>query len=129
MKPENMLWDAKQKLVKIADFGVSSLCSHGHAGDYVKASADTPTFFAPEMCGDDKTGARVYSAKAADCWALGVCLFMWMYLKPPFEAPTMHMLLEAIREQEPVFDSTRRIASDGGGAAASPFELGARVSH
>ena len=107
LKPENVLWDSKAKRAKLADFGVSTLCGQGRAGDYVKASQGTPAFFAPEMCGDDKTGARVYSGKAADCWALGVCLYMWMYLKPPFEAPTTHMLLENIKnaEHQSVFTS------------------------
>ena len=100
IKPENVLWDSKAKRAKLADFGVSTLCGTGRAGDYVKATQGTPAFFAPEMSGDDKTGARVYSGKAADCWALGVCLYMWMYLKAPFEAPTTHMLLEKIKNAE-----------------------------
>lgn len=111
LKPENVLWDAKGKRVKLADFGVSSICGEGRAGDYVRGSQGTPGFFAPEMCGDDKTGARAYSGKAADCWALGVCLYMWMYFRPPFEAPTLHMLLEEIREKEPPYDSRAYAAS------------------
>ena len=112
IKPENILWDKKAKRAKLADFGVSTLCGQGRAGDYVKASHGTPLFFAPEMSGDDKTGARVYSGKAADCWALGVCLYMWMYLKAPFEAPTVHMLLELIRESEVVYPTHVYKASD-----------------
>ena len=50
------------------------------------------------MCGDDKTGARVYSGRAADIWALGVCVYMWMFHRLPFEAPTVFMLMEAIRD-------------------------------
>ena len=45
------------------------------------------------------------SAKAADCWALGVCLYMWLYLRPPFEAPTLYMLLEEIRQKQPPIDT------------------------
>ena len=60
--------------VKLADFGVSSIAEGGQHKDYVRATAGTPAFYAPEMCGDDKTGARVYSGRAADLWALGVCL-------------------------------------------------------
>ena len=62
----------------------------------------TPTL---TRCGDDATGARGFSAKAADCWALGVCLYMWLYLKPPFEAPTLYLLLEEIRQKDPPFDA------------------------
>ena len=106
LKPENILWDAAGQRAKLADFGVSAICGAGRAGDYVRCTAGTPSFFAPEMCGDDKTGARGYSGKAADCWALGVCLYMWMYLRPPFEAPTLYMLLEEIREKEPPIDTS-----------------------
>ena len=56
----------------------------------------TPAFFAPEMCGDDKTGFKMYSGRAADVWALGVCLYMWVFLRLPFEAPTVYMLMQEI---------------------------------
>jgi len=74
IKPENILWDEKNQMAKLADFGVSSISEGGQHKDYVKATAGTPAFFAPEMCGDDKTGAKVYSGRAADVWALGVCV-------------------------------------------------------
>ena len=51
----------------------------------------------------DETRPPTY--QAADCWALGVCLYMWLYLKPPFEAPTLYLLLEEIRQKDPPFDS------------------------
>ena len=49
-------------------------------------------FFAPEMT-KVKHGAG-FSGKAADLWALGVSLYMWLYFAPPFEAPSMTELLE-----------------------------------
>ena len=64
------------------------------------------------MCGDDKTGARGYSGKAADCWALGVCLYMWLYLRPPFEAPTLYLLLEEIRQKEPPVDTAAAVSEE-----------------
>jgi len=64
LKPENILWNAASKRAKLADFGVSAICGEGRAGDYVRGTTGTPSFFAPEMCGDDKTGARAYSGKA-----------------------------------------------------------------
>ena len=67
LKPENILWDAAGKRAKLADFGVSAICGEGRAGDYVRGTAGTPAFFAPEMCGDDKTGVRAYSGKARTC--------------------------------------------------------------
>ena len=82
-------------MAKLADFGVSDIQTGGQHKDYVKATAGTPAFFAPEMCGDDKTGSKLYSGRAADLWALGVCLHMWIFLRLPFEAPTVYMLMQA----------------------------------
>ena len=83
-------------MAKLADFGVSDIQTGGQHKDYVKATAGTPAFFAPEMCGDDKTGSKLYSGRAADLWALGVCLHMWIFLRLPFEAPTVYMLMQEI---------------------------------
>jgi [calcium/calmodulin-dependent protein kinase] kinase len=96
IKPENILWDEQLQVAKLADFGVSDIQSGGSHKDYVKATAGTPAFFAPEMCGDDKTGSKLYSGRAADLWALGVCLHMWIFLRLPFEAPTVYMLMQEI---------------------------------
>ena len=88
-----------RQVAKLADFGVSDIQSGGGHKDYVKATAGTPAFFAPEMCGDDKTGSKLYSGRAADLWALGVCLHMWIFLRLPFEAPTVYMLMQASRRR------------------------------
>lgn len=64
---------------KLADFGVSEIINHGRGGDYMKVSGGTPAFFAPEMCsspsGDKRVGPVMYSGKAADMWAVGVCVY------------------------------------------------------
>jgi len=111
IKPENILWDAANRRAKLADFGVSSIAEGGQHKDYVRATAGTPAFYAPEMCGDDKTGARVYSGRAADIWALGVCVYMWMFHRLPFEAPTLFMLMEAIRDGQLELDSSAYAAT------------------
>ena len=53
LKPENILWDKAAQRAKLADFGAAAICGEGRAGDYVRGTAGTPAFFAPEMCGDD----------------------------------------------------------------------------
>ena len=55
LKPENILWDKAAQRAKLADFGAAAICGEGPAGDYVRGTAGTPAFFAPEMCGDDAT--------------------------------------------------------------------------
>jgi [calcium/calmodulin-dependent protein kinase] kinase len=120
LKPENLMWSGSERRVKIGDFGTavagaapsgeeaSASAASGSLGGslggssiHVTQTAGTPSFFAPEMCtmanaaGSAKKG---YSARLADLWAFGVCLHMWLYLRPPFEAETVHLLVVAIRE-------------------------------
>ena len=122
IKPENILYDEARGRAKLADFGVSSISEGGQHKDYVRATAGTPAFYAPEMCGDDKTGAKVYSGRAADVWALGVCLYMWTFHRLPFEAPTVFMLMEAIREGELDF-GVAPVGVEGGVASAELLSL------
>lgn len=70
LKPDNLLLGANGH-IKIADFGSSQLT---RVGDLVNRSAGTPAFMAPEMC----TG-EPYHARLADVWALGVCLYMFIF--------------------------------------------------
>ena len=122
IKPENILWDEARQCAKLADFGVSTISEGGQHRDYVRATAGTPAFYAPEMCGDDKTGAKVYSGRAADVWALGVCLYMWIFHRLPFEAPTVFMLMEAIKEGALDFD-VAPVGVEGGVASDELLSL------
>ena len=38
------------------------------------SAAGTPAFFMPEMC-----SGQLFSGRAADRWALGVCLYLFVY--------------------------------------------------
>ena len=66
LKPENILWDKAARRAKLADFGAAAICSEGRAGDYVRGTAGTPAFFAPEMCGDDSEMCADDSEMRAD---------------------------------------------------------------
>ena len=70
LKPDNFLL-AINGHVKIADFGSSQLT---RVGGFVKRTAGTPAFMAPEMC-----GGQPYQARLADVWALGVSLYMFVF--------------------------------------------------
>mmetsp|Transcript_32573 Transcript_32573/g.74688 ORF Transcript_32573/g.74688 Transcript_32573/m.74688 type:complete len:568 (-) Transcript_32573:460-2163(-) len=95
IKPENIMWDSKRQAAKLTDFGISTFFDNEHVGgDFVESTGGTFFFFAPEMT-RSRQGAG-YSAKAADVWAVGVSLYMWLYHKPPFEAPSMTELLQVI---------------------------------
>ena len=66
LKPENLLWDKAAQRAKLADFGAAAICAEGPAGDYVRGTAGTPAFFAPEMCGDDSEMRAEDSEMRAD---------------------------------------------------------------
>ena len=70
LKPENFLLTTSGHL-KIADFGSSQLTRAGHL---VRRTTGTPAFMAPEMCEGES-----YHARMADVWALGVCLYMFIF--------------------------------------------------
>jgi [calcium/calmodulin-dependent protein kinase] kinase len=44
----------------------------------INTTVGTPAFFAPEMCGPIATPFKPFPA---ECWALGVCLFMFVFGK------------------------------------------------
>ncbi len=73
LKPDNMLL-ASDGRVKISDFGSARMVDHGHT---TVRTMGTPAFLAPEMC----EGAP-YHGEVADIWALGICLYMFVYGEP-----------------------------------------------
>lgn len=73
VKPDNMLLGADGR-VRLGDFGSARLCG---ADDRMLRTVGTPAFFTPEMC-----EGRPYSARQADVWALGVCLYIFVFGKP-----------------------------------------------
>jgi serine/threonine protein kinase len=102
IKPENLLLTqpatkkgrrgGKAGVLKIADFGTSCFCE-GDAN--VHKTAGTPPFFSPELCTTGAGGS--YDARAVDLWAVGVTVYMWACGRVPFQAPTVMLLMEAIK--------------------------------
>ena len=83
LKPDNLLLGADGRL-RLCDFGSARrFGGGGRAGDIlagddtVLKTVGTPAFFAPEMC-----SGRPFSARAADLWALGVCLYIFVFGAP-----------------------------------------------
>jgi len=102
IKPENMLWDPSTRTCKLADFGISGFFrANTLGGDFLTATSGSLIFFAPEMCRSIK-GAG-YSGRAADLWACGVSIFMWLYFIPPFMSDNPPGLLKAISEEDIVW--------------------------
>lgn len=114
IKPENILWDTRGQSAKIADFGTARVINERPklGGDYVTSTEGTISFFAPEMCLSGTLSVGGYSARAADWWAYGVCLYMWVYHSPPFVAPTPMLLVEKIRTELVPYDGDAHRAGE-----------------
>jgi len=99
IKPENILYDPTTDCVKLSDFGISGFVkSDVIGGDFLDSTGGSLPFFAPEMCRSLR-GAG-YSGRAADIWACGVSLYMWMFHAMPYVADTIPNLLAAISNEE-----------------------------
>jgi len=72
LKPDNFLFHESGKL-KIIDFGMSKRIPRG----YLTSLCGTPYYTAPEVI-----KGRYH--KAADCWAVGVVMFVMLFGYPPF---------------------------------------------
>eukprot|EP00644_Phytophthora_capsici_P008250 jgi/Phyca11/547643/estExt2_Genewise1Plus.C_PHYCAscaffold_260039 len=93
IKPGNLLLktiDENEKILKIADFGVSHEMENDN--DSMRQTAGTAIFMAPEML----TGES-FQGKPIDIWACGVTLYMFVYGRPPFIAETMTVLYGKIQ--------------------------------
>ncbi|KAJ2070318.1 hypothetical protein IW146_006450 [Coemansia sp. RSA 922] len=89
IKPDNMLL-TKDDTLKISDFGESTL--HDQNSDKVHGSSGTPAFMAPELCQSDGG----VSGEAADIWALGVCLYSFIYGTLPFQGASVIEIMDSV---------------------------------
>mmetsp|Transcript_10551 Transcript_10551/g.15428 ORF Transcript_10551/g.15428 Transcript_10551/m.15428 type:complete len:621 (-) Transcript_10551:32-1894(-) len=90
IKPENLLLDDENRL-KVSDFGVSKQLEKEN--EKCCYSLGTPAFMPPES----QEGAS-FDLKKADIWSLGITLYVFLFGKLPFYAPTLSLLKQAIRE-------------------------------
>lgn len=74
----------KKGIVKIGDFGIAKVLSH--TVQKAKTMVGTPYYLSPEI-----VQSKPYNSKT-DIWSLGVMLYELCALKPPFDAPSIHLL-------------------------------------
>lgn len=84
IKTENLLFAGEQdtpqgNLLKLCDFGTSSRLSNSKLRSF--GNSGTPSYTAPEVY------ALKGASRAADCWSLGVVLYMLLTGSNPFMSP------------------------------------------
>jgi len=77
LKPDNFLFHESGKL-KIIDFGMSKRVPRGY-NNQLSVLCGTPYYTAPEVIKGEYH-------KAADCWSVGVVMFVMLFGYPPFYA-------------------------------------------
>lgn len=87
LKSQNIFL-TKSKLVKLGDFGIARVLSH--TKDIAKTVVGTPYYLSPEIIEN-----QPYSF-SSDIWSLGVLLYEMCWLKPPFDAGSLHDLAKKI---------------------------------
>lgn len=74
----------KSGIVKIGDFGIAKVLEATF--QKAKTVVGTPYYLSPEIVKNES-----YSF-ATDIWSLGVLLYELCGLRPPFDAPSLHIL-------------------------------------
>ncbi|OEU21312.1 kinase-like protein, partial [Fragilariopsis cylindrus CCMP1102] len=95
LKPENILL-SNRKIAKIGDFGVSHIFEEESENGPRRMTEGTWCFWSPEMC----NGSRGFSLYAADIWAAGICLYIFVTGKLPFYSTVPLDLFEMIAKTE-----------------------------
>ena len=105
LKPANLL-RTRSGSISIMDFGIAEWIER-EDGPEACGSAGTPAFLAPEAL-----DAAQFAGRPLDVWALGVCLYYFVYAKLPFTGFNTMELYRNIMHSEPDFDDHEHPISD-----------------
>ncbi|EEB08637.1 CAMKK/META protein kinase Ppk34 [Schizosaccharomyces japonicus yFS275] len=94
IKPDNLLLD-KEGCLKIIDFGIAVQLDNKKEAS---KPTGTPAFMAPELFTLDM---HLECAKLLDVWSMGVTLYVLLFARLPFEAPTIVDMVEKIKTEDP----------------------------
>lgn len=114
LKPDNILFTTKQggtncyshDRAQITDFTTAFKLHHSTA-DIVKISSKqgSPGFLAPEV-----VTQMEYRPRPLDVWALGVCMYCFVYEKMPFWGETEPEILQVIANQDLILDDSVEVS-------------------
>ncbi|KAK9823463.1 hypothetical protein WJX72_002919 [[Myrmecia] bisecta] len=105
LKPENVLMSARGN-VTLSDFGCSKVI--GSANEYLERCNGTPAFLAPEMM----TPQSRYRGRPTDIYALGACLYTFVFGRIPFNAPNVFKLFQIVQTEPVRFPSDVPVSDD-----------------
>eukprot|EP00879_Flechtneria_rotunda_P016543 GHRR01017312.1.p1 GENE.GHRR01017312.1~~GHRR01017312.1.p1 ORF type:complete len:426 (+),score=183.95 GHRR01017312.1:923-2200(+) len=97
LKPANLLLDSNSRKVKIADFGSSSIMT---GSEKVLSMRNCPGFSTPAFRSPESLTSGYQPSFEMDMWALGVCIYMWVYGRLPFTGAAPFIIYEKIRAQD-----------------------------
>jgi serine/threonine protein kinase/HAMP domain-containing protein len=97
MKPDNIIFNRADGMVKVADFGIARLSDTGMS-DSTQAGMmlGTPRYMSPEQATGEKVDGR------SDLFALGVIMYEMITGQKAFDAETMTTLILQIVQKDPV---------------------------
>jgi [calcium/calmodulin-dependent protein kinase] kinase len=105
IKPANML--RTKEGVKLIDFGVAEIFDREDGADTC-GSSGTPAFLAPEVIDSPR-----FLGPPLDVWALGVCLYYFVYCRLPFTGfNTMELYRAIVHKEVNLDDHEHEISSE-----------------
>jgi serine/threonine-protein kinase len=100
IKPANLMYNPKEGLLKITDFGVARMTDNNSTKTGIVLG--TPMYMSPEqLSAEDLTGL-------SDLFSLGVTLYELLAGEPPFKATNIAVLMTKITTEQPAPISKRR---------------------
>lgn len=96
LKPANLLLDSNSGKVKIADFGSSIMAG----SDKMFSMRNCPGFSTPAFRSPESLTSGYQPSFEMDMWALGVCIYIWVFGCLPFTGGAAFIIYEKIRAQD-----------------------------
>eukprot|EP00178_Gracilaria_changii_P013061 TRINITY_DN367_c0_g1_i1.p1 TRINITY_DN367_c0_g1~~TRINITY_DN367_c0_g1_i1.p1 ORF type:complete len:1124 (+),score=141.81 TRINITY_DN367_c0_g1_i1:263-3634(+) len=94
LKPENLLIDRQSGMLKITDFGLSSMKGADTTSELLTTQCGTPHYIAPEII---SRKIAAYDGRKVDAWACGIILFALLAGFLPFDETDLVCLFDTIR--------------------------------